>query len=98
MAASAIRMRENDQPCDMWTTYTLSLAHLMEVGPPSDNDYLGIAGVAQVSGQLPLSRAVPAHVEEDLDDDEHYDHSVMMGRGRRRRRTNRVTPLVIHTP
>lgn len=36
-------------------TYTLSLAHLMEVGPPTDDDYLGIAWIAQVCCQLPLS-------------------------------------------
>lgn len=56
-------------------TYTLPLAHLMEVGPPSDDDYLGIARIAQVRCQLPLSRPVPAHVEEYLDDDEDYDNS-----------------------
>lgn len=56
-------------------TYTLSLAHLMEVGPPTDDDYLGIAWIAQVCCQLPLSWPVPAHVEEYLDDDEYDDNS-----------------------
>lgn len=36
-------------------THTLSLAHLMEVGPPTHDDYLGIARIAQVRCQLPLS-------------------------------------------
>lgn len=57
-------------------TYALSLTHLMEVGPPSNNHYLSIAWIAQVCRQLPLSGPVPAHVEEDLDDDKYYDHSV----------------------
>lgn len=57
------------------TTYTLSLTHLMEVGSSSNDDYLGIPGVAQVRRQLSLSGSVPAHIEEYLDDDEHYDHS-----------------------
>lgn len=47
----------------------------MEVGPPTDDDYLGIAWIAQVCRQLPLSRPVPAHVEEYLDDDEYDDNS-----------------------
>lgn len=47
----------------------------MEVGPPTHDDYLGIAWIAQVCCQLPLSGAVPAHVEEDLDDDEYDDNS-----------------------
>lgn len=47
----------------------------MEVGPPTHDDYLGIAWIAQVCRQLPLSGAVPAHVEEDLDDDEYDDNS-----------------------
>lgn len=36
-------------------TYTLSLTHLMQVGSPSNDDYLSIAWVAQVCCQLPLS-------------------------------------------
>lgn len=47
----------------------------MQVGPPSDDDNLGIAWIAQVCRQLPLSRPVPAHVEEYLDDDEDDDNS-----------------------
>lgn len=47
----------------------------MEVGPPSNNHYLSIAWIAQVRCQLPLSGPVPAHVEEDLDDDKYYNHS-----------------------
>lgn len=48
----------------------------MEVGPSTDDDYLSIAWVAQVSCQLPLPRPVPAYIEEYLDYDEYYDHSV----------------------
>lgn len=62
-------------------TYTLSLTHLMQVGPPSDDDNLGIAWIAQVCRQLPLSRPVPAHVEEYLDDDEDDDNSGDRGGG-----------------
>lgn len=57
-------------------TYTLPLAHLMKVGSSTDDDYLSIAWVAQVCCQLPLSRSVPAHIEEYLDDDEYDDDSV----------------------
>lgn len=56
-------------------TYTLSLTHLMKVGPPTNNHDLSIAWIAKVCRQLPLSRPVPAHVEEDLDDDKYYNHS-----------------------
>lgn len=48
----------------------------MKVGPSSNDDDLGIAWVAQVCCQLPLSWPVPAHVKEYLDDDEYYDNSV----------------------
>lgn len=58
----------------VWT-YALSLTHLMKVGSPANNHDLSIAWIAQVSRQLPLSGAVPAHVEEDLDDDKYYNHS-----------------------
>lgn len=58
-----------------WQTYALSLTHLMEVGPPTNNHYLSIAWIAQVCRQLPLAGPVPAHVEEDLDDDKYYNHS-----------------------
>lgn len=51
----------------------------MEVGPPSNNDDLGVAWVAQVRRQLPLPRSVPAHVEENLDDDEYDNHSEKKG-------------------
>lgn len=47
----------------------------MKVGPSSDNDYLSIPCIAQVRCQLPLSWSVPAHIEEDLDDDEYYNNS-----------------------
>lgn len=57
-------------------TYILSLTHLMKVSPSSDDDYLCIAGVAQICCQLPLSWPVPAHIEEDLYDDEYYNNSV----------------------
>ena len=56
-------------------TYTLSLTHLMKVGPSSNNDYLSIAWVAEVSCQLPLSGPVPAHIEEYFDDDEYNNNS-----------------------
>lgn len=62
-------------------TYALSLTHLMEVGPPANNHYLSVAWVAQVRRQLPLSGPVPAHVKEDLDDDEYYNHSETQARG-----------------
>lgn len=51
----------------------------MKVGPPANNHYLSIAWIAQVSRQLPLPGPVPTHVEEDLDDDEYYDHSERRG-------------------
>lgn len=47
----------------------------MQVGSPANNHYLSIAWIAQVGGQLPLPGAVPAHVEEDLDDDKNDNHS-----------------------
>ena len=47
----------------------------MKVGSPTNNHYLSIAWIAQVSRQLPLSGPVPTHVEEDLDDDKDYNHS-----------------------
>lgn len=62
--------------CWGFCTYALSLTHLMEVGPSSNNDYLSIAWVAQVCCQLPLSRPVPAHIEKYLYDDEYNDNSV----------------------
>lgn len=55
---------------------TLSLIHLMEVGPSSDDDYLSVAWVVQVRRQLPLSRSIPAHVEAYLDNDEYNDNYV----------------------
>lgn len=64
-------------------THALPLAHLMEVCPSTNNDYLGIARVAQICCQLPLSWPVPAHVEEDLDNDKYYDDSVKERRVRR---------------
>ncbi len=70
-------------------TYTLSLTHLMEVGPSSNNDYLSIAWVAQVRCQLPLSRSVPADVEEYLDDDEYDDNSLKEWEGNTERKWNR---------
>lgn len=60
----------------------------MKEGPSSNDDNLGIARVAQVRCQLPLSRPVPAHVKEYLDDDEYYDNS---GKGKK---TNSGTVLV----
>ena len=59
----------------VFATYILSLTHLMQVGPPSHDNYLRITRVVEVRGQLSLTRAVPAHIEEDLDDDEYDDHS-----------------------
>lgn len=53
----------------------------MEVGSSANNHYLSIAWIAQVSRQLPLSGPVPTHVEEDLDDDKYYNHSVGGGAG-----------------
>lgn len=47
----------------------------MKVGSPANDHDLSIAWIAQVSRQLPLPGPVPTHVEEDLDDDEYYDHS-----------------------
>lgn len=47
----------------------------MKVGPSSNNNYLGIAWVAQVCCQLPLSWSIPAHIEKYLDDDEYDDNS-----------------------
>lgn len=47
----------------------------MQVGPPTHDHYLGIAWIAQVGSQLPLSGPVPAHVKEYLDDDEYDDNS-----------------------
>lgn len=55
---------------------TLSLTHLMKVGPSSNNDYLSIAWVAQVCCQLPLSWSVPAHIEEYLNNDEYNNNYV----------------------
>lgn len=69
----------------------------MEVGPPTHDDYLGIAGVAQVRCQLPLSRPVPAHVEEYLDDDEYYDDSDGGG-GQKRGEVQDAPSSTLHQP
>lgn len=77
-------------------TYTLSLTHLMKVGPSSNNDYLSIARVAQVRCQLPLSWSVPAHIEEYLDDDEYDNNSVKeRGRGEKMRGWDRHGKLYV---
>lgn len=50
---------------------TLSLTHLMEVGPSSHNHNLSITWCSQVSCQLSLCGSVPAHIEQDLNNDEY---------------------------
>lgn len=63
----------------------------MEVGSPANNHDLSVAWIAQVSGQLPLSGPVPAHVEEDLDDDEYYNHSE--GKGEQNKSTTELNTV-----
>lgn len=50
----------------------------MQVRSSSHNNDLGIAWITEIRGQLPLSWAVPADVEEDLYHNKYYDNSAKM--------------------
>lgn len=56
-------------------TYVLVLTHLVQVCSSSHNNDLGVAWITEICGQLPLSWAVPADVEEDLYHNKYYDDS-----------------------